>query len=264
MGEAPFQVLTNNFSISPSNEGYTLQISADGENYSNLFQVGANVTRLVTGVAANSYYRLLGNNSEVAINWMKTCVTEGGGGTTYTAGQYIDIAEDVISVTGITPDDYITSAYTGFTPIADFNALSGIVQEQQTVFSSGYNELHTQVLELSARTVDLSPYTPTSGFSTINGSAITNGGNLVIEADVDLSDYWTSAQTQTYVDSAVTILQGQIDTIDTVIPAAIVDINDRMVSSSSVDTIWKGSQAQYDALTNSGATADPSTFYIII
>ena len=77
-GEQPFQVLTNNFSISPSNEGYTLQISADGTNFSNLFTVGAGVTRLVTGVAANSYYRLSGNQSKVSINWMKTCVTEGG------------------------------------------------------------------------------------------------------------------------------------------------------------------------------------------
>jgi hypothetical protein len=80
-GEQPFQVLTNNFSISPSNEGYTLQISADGTNYSNLFTVGAGVTRLVTGVAANSYYRLSGNQSKVSINWMKTCVTEGGSGS---------------------------------------------------------------------------------------------------------------------------------------------------------------------------------------
>lgn len=80
-GEQPFQVLTNNFSISPSQEGYTLQISADGKQYSNLFSVGAGVTRLVTGVAANSYYRLLGNQSQVSINWMKTCVTEGGSGS---------------------------------------------------------------------------------------------------------------------------------------------------------------------------------------
>lgn len=114
-GEQPFQVLTNNFSISPSQEGYTLQISADGKQFSNLFSVGAGVTRLVTGVAANSYYRLLGNESEVSVNWMKTCITEGGSGgsgATYTAGDYISIAEDVISVTGITPDLYLTSADT--------------------------------------------------------------------------------------------------------------------------------------------------------
>lgn len=78
-GEAAFQVMASNFSISPSQEGYTLQISADGKQYSNLFSVGAGVTRLVTGVAANSYYRLLGNQSQVSVNWLKSCGGEGGG-----------------------------------------------------------------------------------------------------------------------------------------------------------------------------------------
>lgn len=79
-GEMPFQVLASNFSIGPSNEGYTLQISADGTNYSDLFAVGANVTRMVTGVANGSYYRLSGNDSQVAINWIKQCNDGGSGG----------------------------------------------------------------------------------------------------------------------------------------------------------------------------------------
>lgn len=84
-GESPFQVLTSNFSISPSESGYQLEISADGVNYSPLFTVGAGVTRLVTGVAANSYYRLAGNTSDVVVNWQKSCGGDdhggGGGGT---------------------------------------------------------------------------------------------------------------------------------------------------------------------------------------
>lgn len=81
-GEVPFQVLATNFSISPSTEGYTLQISADGVNYTDLFAVGANVTRMVTGVANGSYYRLSGNNSTVSINWRSQCTDgqSGGGG----------------------------------------------------------------------------------------------------------------------------------------------------------------------------------------
>lgn len=158
-GEAPFQVLTNNFSISPSQEGYTLQISADGVNYSNLFSVGANVTRLVTGVAANSYYRLLGNASEVTINWMKTCVTEGGGGSgsTYTAGEYISIEQDVISVTGITPDRYLTTADTQDFATKEFvtGATEEIYETMETkeeVVASALTELHNQVLEISGST----------------------------------------------------------------------------------------------------------------
>ena len=78
-GEQPFQVLATNFSIGPSSEGYTLQISADGNNYSDLFAVGANTTRMVTGVANGSYYRLSGNNSEVTVNWQTQC-SDGGSG----------------------------------------------------------------------------------------------------------------------------------------------------------------------------------------
>lgn len=92
-GMQPFQILASNFSIGPSNEGYTLQISADGNNYSDLFSVGANVTRMVTGVANGSYYRLNGNNSEVVINWQTQCNDGGGSGS---GGTYVlPIASDV-------------------------------------------------------------------------------------------------------------------------------------------------------------------------
>lgn len=85
--EEPFQVLATNFSISPSSSGYTLQISADGVNYTDLFSVGANITRMVTGVANGSYYRLRGNtDTGVVINWRTQCSdggSGGGGGSTY-------------------------------------------------------------------------------------------------------------------------------------------------------------------------------------
>lgn len=77
-GEQPIQILTDAFSIGPSSEGYVLQISSNGYDYSDLFSVGPNVTRMVTGVASGSYYRLKGNASEVDINWIKNC---GGGGS---------------------------------------------------------------------------------------------------------------------------------------------------------------------------------------
>lgn len=79
-GEAPFQVLATNFSISPSQEDYTLQISADGTNYSDLFTVSAGQTKMVTNVANGSYYRLKNNASEVSINWRTQCNDGQGGG----------------------------------------------------------------------------------------------------------------------------------------------------------------------------------------
>ena len=79
-GEQPFQVLATNFSISPSNEGYTLQISADGTNYSDLFTVGSDTTRMVTGVSNGSYFRLKDNESTVVVNWVTQCSDGGSGG----------------------------------------------------------------------------------------------------------------------------------------------------------------------------------------
>lgn len=84
--EQAFSVLATNFSISPSSSGYTLQVSADGVNYSDLFAVGANVTRMVTGVASGSYYKLRGNtDTNVIINWERQCNDGqgGGGGSEY-------------------------------------------------------------------------------------------------------------------------------------------------------------------------------------
>lgn len=80
-GQQPFQILATNFSISPSSEGYTLQISADGRNFSDLFTVPANTTRMVTNVANGSTFRLNGNNSEVIINWERQCSDGSGGGS---------------------------------------------------------------------------------------------------------------------------------------------------------------------------------------
>lgn len=144
-GEQPFQVLTNNFSISPSNEGYTLQISADGKNYSNLFTVGAGVTRLVTGVAANSFYRLSGNQSQVSINWMKTCVTEGGSG----------------------------GSGTELSPVTEFP------------------------LEAEAGTV-----VAYNGTASASGVYQYTGEEWVPVGVDDLSDYWTSAQTEDAISAA--------------------------------------------------------------
>lgn len=83
-GEAPFQVLATNFSIGPSQQDYTLQISANGSDYSDLFTVSAGQTKMVTNVANGSYYRLKNNESEVTINWRTQCndgQSGGGGGT---------------------------------------------------------------------------------------------------------------------------------------------------------------------------------------
>lgn len=258
-GEQPFQVLTNNFSISPSSEGYTLQISADGTNFSNLFTVGAGVTRLVTGVAANSYYRLSGNQSKVSINWMKTCVTGGEGG----AGNEL-------------------------TPVTEFpqNAETGAVVALASGDTVGLYQYDGTNWEPVGGNVDLSAYW-TSGetqekledmqlpiAAAIND--VRDTFNIILnqkyydKQDVLdlLKDKATTSQitagAAAYVDPIIEAIYTTIEEKEFVISAALNDLNTKKVQSESVKTIWSGTQAEYDALTNSGATADANTQYIII
>lgn len=104
-GEQPFQILSDAFSIGPSNTGYELQISADGSHFSTLFTVGANTTRLVSNVANGSFYRLKNNVGEVAVNWRTTCKGggSGGSGSTVSVNQILSAGTEIaqISVDGV-------------------------------------------------------------------------------------------------------------------------------------------------------------------
>lgn len=262
--EQIFQVLSSSFTIGPSETGYELQVGATSRDFSTLFSVGANTPRMVTNVANGSYFRLLNNVGEVEVNWSRTCKDGGDGGSFdpsvldpyWTSAETINYVDSAIS--GISLDGYWTSAETQSAITAVENHLFDVEQ----VTASALTELHDGLLEVSGRTVDLSGYytsgqtdaaisaatslyTPTSGFSTINGSAITEGGNLVIQGGGDTQE-----------------LQDQIDTLDEVVSAALVQLDDTKVGSTDIKNIVKLTQAAYDALVQAG-TVDPYTFYII-
>ncbi len=175
-------------------------------------------------------------------------------------------------------------------------------------------QVETQIVTKAAA------YTPTSGFSTINGSAITNGGNIVIQGGADMSAYYTSAQTEEAISAATAgkadaanitgrntgyyfpyyneqgVITGDTQVYNATMTIHLSDsmtasanlfkdnnyeipgiyvaskpgtagqiaksngygftwANDDKVSSTSVSTIWKGTQAQYDAIT----TKNPNT-----
>lgn len=329
-GEQPFQVLTNNFSISPSQEGYTLQISADGENYSNLFQVGANVTRLVTGVAANSYYRLLGNQSQVSINWMKTCVTggEGGAGNELTpvtefplgaaAGTVVALASgDTYGIYQYDGTDWnpaggdvdLSAYWTSAQTQSAITAVEDHLFDVEEVTASALTELHDDVLELSASTAGKADavnitennnkmYFPTwtsqgviKGFTggafQLREVKINNQSNLfpgylssnlpniyapetsgnpgeILVSVGSGAPVWSAMPagdvTKAYVDSADTALQDQIDIMDEVVSAALVNLNNTKVESQDIRHMVKLTQSEYDNL----SVKDPETFYIIV
>ena len=69
-GEQPFQVLATSFAISPSAEGYTLNYSANGVEYTAWKEATpANEVLVVNGVAKLMYFKLVGNASDVSINY---------------------------------------------------------------------------------------------------------------------------------------------------------------------------------------------------
>lgn len=69
-GEQSFQVLATSFAISPSAEGYTLNYSANGVEYTAWEEATpANEVLVVNGVAKLMYFKLVGNASDVDINY---------------------------------------------------------------------------------------------------------------------------------------------------------------------------------------------------
>lgn len=69
-GEQPFQILAHSFAVTPSSEGYTLNYSANGEEYTAWEEATpANEVLVVNGVAKLMYFKLVGNQSDVEINF---------------------------------------------------------------------------------------------------------------------------------------------------------------------------------------------------
>ena len=246
--EVPFQILSSSFSIGPSQTGYELQVGADSKTFSTLFSVGANTPRMVTNVANGSYFRLKNNVGDVKVNWQRVCVDEGGADGTelqpidyfplnavegtvisytgsssasgvyqYDGSEWVAVGVDDLSAywTSAQTKDYVDTAVSGidlsnyYTKAETDSAITAVedhIYDVEKVTASALTELHNDILELSANTPDLSAY-------------------------------WSSAETKDYVDSASTALQEQIDTMDDVVSAALVDLNERIgeISGSSVD-----------------------------
>lgn len=100
-----------------------------------------------------------------------SAITEGGNiiveGTPYSGGTGIGIENHIVSVTG------------------DYETVVELTQAEYDALTA-YSENTTYIIT-DAPAINMSAYTPTSGFSTINGSAITEGGNIVIEGGSNYS-----------------------------------------------------------------------------
>lgn len=78
--EAPFQVTGDSIAISPSNEGYELYFSADGLSYTSTGKVvPANTAFQYKAKTEGLFYKLVGNDSDVTVSFIKDCGGGGGG-----------------------------------------------------------------------------------------------------------------------------------------------------------------------------------------
>lgn len=69
-GEQKFSVPENSFSVSPSAEGYTLEYSADGVDFTEYTEATpADEVLIVYGVSKHMTFKLKGNESEVFIQY---------------------------------------------------------------------------------------------------------------------------------------------------------------------------------------------------
>lgn len=321
--EVPFQILSSSFSIGPSETGYDLQVGADSSNFTTLFSVGANTPRMVTNVANGSYFRLKNNVGDVKVNWQRVCVTEGGEGGSGTELQPVAdfplnaVEGTVISYTGsssasgvyqydgnewtevggsVDLSAYWTSAETKTyvdSAVTDtqnqLNEISGMMQSKELVISTAFNQLSDEIDELSGRSVDLSAYytsaqtedaisAATSGkadaanikpssswdFPFFNSQGIVTGSSQLYSGYDHVNGQpkphlvpWNTSWFNIYAPvSAGTAGDILVSTGN----GAPIWTTDNKVSSTSVSTIWKGTQAEYDAIT----TKDPNTFYIIV
>lgn len=164
-------------------------------------------------------------------------------GITYEAGDYIDITNKTISVTGITPNDFASKD--------DLEELSGKVET------------------LSA-TVDTKQDTLVSGtnIKTINNTSLLGEGNIVIEGggtvDPNLDINSDNAVANSAITTAINTLQTNVNTIsgntdnkqDKLTEGAFIDIDNSNVISAKIQVLTK---AEWEALT----VKDPSIIYLI-
>lgn len=69
-GENAFQILSHSFAVSPSTNGYTLQYSANGEEFTDWEEATpANETLVVNGLAKFMFFKLKGNSGYVDIQY---------------------------------------------------------------------------------------------------------------------------------------------------------------------------------------------------
>lgn len=198
-GEQPFQVNSSSFSVSPSESGYDLYISANGIEYSKFATVAAGQNKQFVDMANGQYYILSGNTDEVQVNWNRECggggSGSGGSGSTVSWNQELTAGTEIAQIT-INGNSQAVYAPAGGS--ADLGPLSASVIElsaaTETIDGKFVNYATTAVTSgiaadletLSAYTETIQPYTlPIASANDLGGIKV--GSGLSIDANGVLS-----------------------------------------------------------------------------
>ena len=178
-----------------------------------------------------------------------------GSGSTYTAGEYIQIAEDVISVTGITPDLYLTTADTqDFATEADITAATSPIQTQlddiERVTATALTELHNDILEISGSTPDLSNY-----YTKAETDAEITGATQGFATQAYVTAATSGLASITYVDDAIEeAMTGFTPELPSYLDQEVLEAKEEVIASAIT-------HLQNEILDISGDTPDLSNYY---
>lgn len=186
--------------------------------------------------------------------------------TEETYAKLTDIPDVSNFVTSADVETQITGNLSAYTPTSNFATINGsaiteggnIIIEGGGGVDSGLTERVDEIEEVTSRALNdlntrLSAYTPTSGFATINGSGITEGGNLVIQGG---GSSYTAGDGIDITNDVISVT-GRQETL--VSGTNIKTINNQsLLGSGNIDIQGGGggnaniielTQAEYDALT---------------
>lgn len=160
-----------------------------------------------------------------------------------------EIESGITSGCCITPEEVESAITSAITYVeGEIPSLSGYATEQW-VENQGYLTEHQHL-------------------KTINGESLVGDGNIVISGGTDLSNYYTTAETINLVESAVTVVEGEIPTVPTSNTAFTNDAGylTEHQSLSGYVTNAEMSAFTYDKATidekvAQGGTFDPTQYY---
>lgn len=145
------------------------------------------VVSATSGLQEQLSFSYNGSNEITAIN--NSAIAAGGGGTTYSAGQYISIDNDTISVTGLDPFEYAVSGISGVSGvfIEDAGDHMNIGLSAQFATLEDIASATSGKLDSSAYTAPVnSDWNATSGLSEILNKPSTESVSF---EEIDLSNY---------------------------------------------------------------------------